>query len=547
MKSALSLNIFKTEVPLNLARHLACAAALILVLPGCRAHSKSHNVNGSTASVLRYPIPIEPQSLDPAKTDSGETNELLANIYEAPVILGPDNLIDPGLAEKWDISKDGKTYTFHLHPKARFHKPYARSVTSEDVKYSLERALLPDTRSPYATTTFEDIEGAKEVIGGKQRELSGFRVIDPQTFSITLTRPRSYFLGAMRYCFVVCRESIERNHGRIDEHAAIGTGPFRLTEYRHGSRVALEANAEYYRGAPKLARIERPIVHDMHTAHAMYEAGDIDMCLASTPDIARDLKDPKFRDQAKAFAQASTWHLGFQEEQQPIFRDRRVRRAIAMCIDRDEDARIAFGGIRARADSFLPPMLAAHNPAAKSPPYSPSAARALFAEAGYAGGRGFPNLTLTIGEGAPGNASEAQIIRSKLKTILGIEVAIREQETATFEADLIHGKLPMWLIGQGGSFEPRDYLSVFFRTGGRYNYHGYSNPKFDSLADSADAEMDGKKRIVLYRAAEQIILEDVPVIPLSYPVNGILMKPYVRDLQVNGNDIMPHYHTRIGR
>src|SRR5206468_769258 len=130
------------------------------------------------------------------------------------------------------------------------------------------------------------IVGAEEVAAGKSRELSGVTVMDSHVVEITLDRPRGFFLGQLTYPtgWVVCREAVEKSGGVMDEKAVIGTGPFRLTEYRHGYRLTLEANPEYYGGRPPLDRIERPIVLDFHTAHAMYENGEIDSCLMALTD-----------------------------------------------------------------------------------------------------------------------------------------------------------------------------------------------------------------------------------------------------------------------
>src|SRR5207249_4259214 len=156
------------------------------------------------------------------------------------------------LAEKWDISQDGLTYTFHMRQNVRFHN--GRALTAADVKYSLERALWPETRSSSALNYLGFIKGASDVANGKRKDLVGVKVAEPLIVRITLTRPRGYFLQSLAYAtgWIVCREAIEKNRGVLNEGAAIGTGPFKLEDYRHGAKVILAANAGYWGGKPPL-------------------------------------------------------------------------------------------------------------------------------------------------------------------------------------------------------------------------------------------------------------------------------------------------------
>lgn len=521
-----------------------CASVAAIALLDCK--NQRHTQAGTTlAQILRYPIPMEPQSFDPAANGSADTGELLANIYDTVLNIDSHNCIIPWLADKWRISPDGLAYTFHLRPGVKFHKPFARPITADDVKYSIERSMWPETKAPYMGAEFADIQGGTDVLSGKLHDLAGFHVDDPQSFTIRLTRPRGYFLSNMTSATVVCREAIEKNGGRFDEKAAIGTGPFRFVEYRHGSRVVLEANSEYFNGNPNLARIERPIVTDRQTAHLMYEKGDIDLCFCSDPDLLRDMKDAKLNWECRPFADAYAVYIAFQQDRQPAFRDRRVRRAIMLAIDRDECCRVAYGGLRPKAETWIPPILPASNNSAPKIPYSPAIARELLAAAGFPGGRGFPPLKLTVVEKDPARAAEVQIIRDSLRKNLGVEVNIEERESGTFQADKTNKRIAFWHGGWGGTIEPHDFISLHFHSKGAYNIYGYSNPKVDRLCDAADAETNDEKRFALYRQAEQIVLDDAVIVPLNFEVLPMLVKPYVRNYETNCSNLMPHYHTRI--
>jgi oligopeptide transport system substrate-binding protein len=523
--------------------------ALMILLPvGC---GRGRNAAG-TAAVLRYPLVMELATLDPARNNDIYTAELLQNVYESLVAFDAHNRIAPALAERWEVSADGRTYTFHLRANSRFHAPFARPVTAADVKYSMERALWPETRSPVASNYLAGILGVGDVAAGKRRDLPGVQVVDPRTLTITLDRPRGYFLGALAYptgC-VVCREAIEKNGGLFDEKTAIGTGPFILREYQHGAKVILDANPDYWGGRPRLARIERPIVLDPQTAHLMYENGEVDMIQTARADYVNDQKDPALKAEAKLLPQASVFYLVMHPRLQPAFRDSRVRRAFAEAIDRDQIVRIASLGVWTRADSFMPPGMPGCNPGIRKLPHDPAGARRLLAAAGYPGGRNFPRLTLVYVERQPELSAAAQIIRADLQQNLGITADLQEREMTTFFNDTGNQeKVPFFLTGWIADYpDPQDFLSTLLRTGAPLNHVGYSNPKFDSLCDRADAERDMNKRIPDYRQADQIAMDDVAVFPYAFDKQPMLIKPYVRDYAANLLVFMlPHKTTRIQR
>src|SRR5207253_2812406 len=157
------------------------AVALAIVAFGGCGRSRA---SGGHDHVFRYPIIQEPTTLDPAKIQDVYTNELLQNIFEGLVTFDEQNRVVGALSDRWVISPDGKTYTFHLRTNAKFHSPYGRSVTAEDVKYSLERALRPETGSPTAAGYLSGIVGAEEVAAGKSKELSGVTVVESHMVEI---------------------------------------------------------------------------------------------------------------------------------------------------------------------------------------------------------------------------------------------------------------------------------------------------------------------------------------------------------------------------
>ncbi len=528
-------------------RIVLIALFLMAVTTGCgRGKGGANSTDADGGGVLRYPIVVEPATLDPARLADVYTTELLQNVYEGLIMFDAESRVVPCLAEKWEISPDSKTYTFHLRANAKFHN--GRPVTAADLVYSIERSLK-DPQSPVALNYLEPIVGAKAVHDHKSATLEGVAAPDAHTLVLKIDRPRGYFLGMLAYptAWAVCKEEIEKNGGRLDEQVMAGTGPFKLKEYRHGAKLVLEANADYWGGRPKLDRIERPIVIDYQTAHIKFENGEVDACEMALNDFVNDQKSAALKDQAHAFPYAAIQYVTMHKGLQPAFKDRRVRRAITLAIDRDAIAKSAGKGVWERADSFIPPGMPGTNASFKRIPYDPDAARKLLAEAGYPNGKGFPRITLVYVQKQAESADSANIIRDNLKQNLGIEIDLQERELATFVANTGDREtIAFWTAGWIADYpDPQDFLSTLLRSGAPLNHVAYSNPEFDRLCDQADAESDMGKRIPLYQQADQIAMDDVAILPVLVRKQHYLIKPYVKGFQVNVMMPLAHRGTRI--
>ncbi len=524
-------------------RAVFCLFMLCIAVPGCvRRHDTATRMD-----VLRYPIGAEPSSLDPVTITDPATIELLRNIYEGLVRFDENNQVAPSLAEKWDISPDGKTYTFHLRPGVKFHND--RELAASDVKWSFERSLWPDTKSPVAANYLAGIVGVEDVASGKRRDLAGVSIPDLHTVVIRLKAPRGYFLGELAYNtgWIYCREAIEKTGGRIEQESSIGTGPFKLAGYQHGSKVILDAFAEYWGGRPKLARIERPIVIDPQTAHVKFENGEVDLCDVSLNDYLNDEKSPVLKPQLRLIPQPAVSYLAMGEAEGQPFRDKRIRLAFAQAIDRDAIQATAYRGISPRADGLLPPGLPGYDTGFPKISYDPAAAKRLFTEAGYPEGKGFPSIVLVYTQKAPELGAAAQIIRDNLKQNLGLSVDLQERESATFLSDARAKKLPFHLnVWYADYLDPQNFLPTLLRTGAAVNRVSYSNLRFDALCDQADREHDPSKRIALYQQADRLAMSEAALLPLAYPKAAMLIKPYVKGLSMNLMSLLPHRKTSIG-
>ncbi len=544
---------------------LVCAAAL---LPGCTVTKNppgtgtgggisSGGAVTTNANTLRYALTAEATTLDPATVQDGTTIDLLQCIFEGLVKWDEKNRIVPGMAEKWEISPDGKTYTFHIRHNVKFHN--GREMTAEDIKYSFERSCDPATKSQTASDYLKDIVGAADRIANKAgvSEISGIKVVDPYTLTITIDSPKPYWLGNMTYPtgYVVCKEEISRTGGAVSELSASGTGPFKLAEFKSNYRVVLAANPDYYGGKPKVDFIERPVMIDANLRLNNYEADKLDIVDLSPRDLDRISADPKMSSDLKEFPRAATWYLALnQDAPGSPFTKREVRQAFAMAIDKPEIIRVALKGKATLANAVVPPGMDNYAPKITPLPYDPAKAKALLAKAGYPGGSGFPTLTLSFRQDYPWVADTAQITASQLKANLGITVQLRPMEWGVFLKERTAKSMAFSHLRWGADYlDPQNFLSVLLHSSKKVNGvedHpengvGYNNPEFDRLCDQADVEMDTTKRMALYAQAEQIAINDAPWVTVYYQRDLELIKPRVGHLRDSLLGHLPHLTTTV--
>jgi ABC-type transport system substrate-binding protein len=528
------------------AIRLLLSVALCASLPlGC---TKKSGPGG--AAILRYALQNRPTSLDPHTVEDGDTIDMIQQIFEGLVAWNEKSETVPNIAEKWDISPDGTVYTFHLKAGVKFHPPSGREVTAHDFVYSFTRALSPSTKSPTAAAYMDDIVGAKDLLEGRARTLKGVEAVDTRTFKVTIDRRKPYFLGKLTYptAFVVCREEVEKNGGRIDEKNMVGTGPFKLKEYRAGYSVSMSANTEYHRGRPLLDGIERPVLNDSNTRQTRFETNTIDYTDVARADLPRVQQDARLSPLIKQFPRAAIWYLGLNMDAYPPFRDKRVRQAFAHAINRREIVRLVMRDTAETAKAIVPPGVPGHNPSIREMEYNPKLAQELLAKAGYPGGRGLPRFTITFRQGYKHIEDTSVAIRNDLKQNLGVECDIQAVEWAQF-LDMRRKKvMPCFHMRWMADYlDPQNFLTFLLKSDAPENYTGYKNSAVDKLLTEADSEADPGKRIKMYQEAEQIIIEDAAWVPIYYQRDVELVSSAVSGLRDCLMGHLPHLTTRINR
>lgn len=528
---------------------LGLVGALALVsLVGCgqRGFSERTQPGSATVQTFRYPIVTSPTTLDPHKVEDGDTIDALQQTFEGLVAWGEDSRVKPMLAE-WKEEDGGKSYLFTLKPGVKFHN--GRAVTADDVKWSLERATNPKLASTVAATYLSDIVGVKEKLAGKATELKGVEVVSPTEVRITIDQPRPYFLGKMTYLVtaVLPKESVPADAEITKVEQMVGTGPFRTTRYEPDQLLVQEAFADYHGGKPQVDQINRPVIKDAATRLNKYKAGDLDLIMLERQDIAGLQKDSQYSSHLKFFDRPSVWYVGMAPNAYPPFRDRRVRRAFAMAIDKETIVKEILGGVNKVATGILPPGVDGAREQAQTIAFDPEAARKLLAEAGYPGGKGLPPLEFNFRERRDVQLV-ADAVAAQLKENLGVTTNQRMMEWGAYLEKRNRGQLQLFHMRWAADYlDPENFLSLMLTTNGPENRMGYSNPEFDRLCREADTMPNGPERMAKYAQAEDLVLQDAPWVPIYFQRDAELIQPHVQGLRESAFGHLPHVTVRIAK
>lgn len=478
----------------------------------------------------------EPKTLDPAVATGFLEARILDCLFEGLVGYDPDRYTPiPGVAERWEISPDGRVYTFHLRHDARWSD--GAPVRAEDFRYSWKRALDPETASEYAYQLYP-IRNAKPFNEGQLQDFGqvGVECPDPLTVRVTLEKPTPYFLEIAGFMTLLPahRTSIEK-HGSdwIKPGKMVSNGPFVLEDWRPNHRIVVQKNPHYWdRGRVRLGRVAVYATNSSITTFNLYEAGVADWIPSVPLHITEAVRTrPDFH----AWQQLGTNFIRFNVTGKP-FDDVRVRKAFALVIDRDLIVEQVLRCGETPARVFVPPKLAELT-GYRSPEglaFNPDEARRLLREAGFPEGHGFPgNLSLTIAQ-REDSVHLAEVIREMWKKELGVEIRIAQQEWKVF-LDTVHSlQYDLALLGWIGDYQdPNTFLNMFV-TGGDQNETGWGKAQYDAWIEGAASEPLSERRWQLFFQAEKMLVEEeAPITVLYHFSNRNLWKPWVKGIGQN--------------
>ena len=472
------------------------------------------------ALVLAGGETTNPREYDPATTH-GSGDKL---VYSGLVSFDPNLNITPDLAQSWDVSGGGTVYTFHLRENARFHDN--RFVTAQDFVYSWERAVSPATGSDTAMTYLSDIVGVSEMAAGLDDHISGLKVINDLTLEVTIDAPKPYFILKLTYptAFVVDLNNVEK--GGDWYRQPNGTGPYKLIEWTSFERIVYEANPDFYLGAPSIPYV----ILNLYAGdpQRLYETDEVDITGVYSIERFLDPAEP-LHDELISGVGLCTGYVVF-DTTRPPFDDVNVRKAFSMAFNRQQYIDIVMGGHALPAVGLYPPGLPGFSYELKGLPYDPEQARELLKQSKYGSAQGLPPIVYTdAGIGSNVSADVAAMAEMWQKN-LGVTITVENIEPNFFSEQVYSGNHGQ-LLSSGWCADypdPENFADILFHTGSNQNSGGYSNPALDAILEQARVEQDVTKRIGLYQQAEQMLVDDAPVLFTTHSLSYQLVKPYVK-------------------
>lgn len=524
-----------------------CAAVLAMtlgfsVLIGCGSGAGS----SASANAITYNLNSDPKTLDPALNQAVDSSIVMANLFVGLCKLDENDKAIPGVAESWDVSEDGLKYTFHLRDSKWSN---GDSVTAQDFEYAWKRVLNPATAAAYAYQ-MEYLKGATEYNTGKgSADEVGVKAIDDKTLEVTLAQPCSYFLELTAFpCYYpVNKNVVEGNESWATKaETYVSNGPFKMTDYRIKDQIVLEKNENYFdTDKVKLDKVTMKLVTETTSAWASYKAGDFDM-VNNVP--SSETESALADGSAQAYSALSNYFyvVNLDEEKASAIdpaaakalSDVRVRKALNLALDRPAIVNNVTKTGDTPAHGFVPTGMVSEygKDFAETEYFKPEGnveeAKALLAEAGYPNGEGFPTIVLSYNPDDP-NQDVAQAVQDMWKKNLGINIELQSQEWKVFQTTRSSGNYELARHAWSGDYtDPMTFLDMWESTSG-LNVAKYSNPEYDKLIQAAKVEQDSAKRLEYLHSAEDILMEDMPVIPVYYKVEVKGVKDYLKGVRVS--------------
>jgi peptide/nickel transport system substrate-binding protein len=475
-----------------------------------------------TASILIAAQGSEPDQLDPHMTSAYASFQVLENVYDTLVQPAADLSMEPALAESWQISDDNLTWTFRLRQGVTFHN--GRTLVAADVVYSYERIIA---------------EGAN---GWRFGAVESVTAPDDATVVITLSQPSPNLLvsiGGFKGMAIIPREIVE--DGTIGTRP-VGTGPFRFVSRSPGQGIRLERNPDYWRadeGLPRLEGIQFIQIPDAGTKLTALRTGEVHWIDTVPPQNIDTLAAESGITVGRV--PGGDYHYFAMNQNRPPFNDVRVRRALAMAINRDEIAEAAQFGAASANQTAIPASNAAwHFDYAPFAVADVAGARTLLNQAGAS------NLTFSflVSSDFPETVTQAQVIAAQLAP-LGITVQINDVEFSTWLAMQGDGDFDAFMLSWIGNIDPDDFYYAQHHSTGGFNFQGYANDEVDRLLDAARVETDQAARKSLYDQAARIIVDEASYIYLYNPENLNAWRNAVVGYETRGDNAVRFVETSL--
>lgn len=518
----------------------------------------------------------ELRSLDPVGVNDATSHHIADQIYDNLISYDENLHLIPALAERWEIAPDGMSYTYYLRKGVYFHDDpcfpdgKGREFTAQDVKYSLTRVCDARTRTLGAEYFKDKVKGAAEYYAAtiqaqktstepSVKEVSGFVIVDPYTFRIDMVKPFApfeYYL-TLGVTLIHPREAVEKYQKDFFQHP-VGTGPFQFISWTPERECILKRNPRYWQKdeqgnqLPYLEGIRFSFMKDLNNQFIECRNGNLEESYRIPSEFFKDVVDEQ-KNPKPEYQKYQVLHKPALSSQYygmlctgKMFSDKRLRQALNYGIDREQIVKYVLKGQSAGPGihGLVPPQMVDYNGTTiKGYNYDLEKARALLTEAGYPGGKGL-EISLQLNNGGGRNLQVAEAIQAQLSKNLGIKVNLKQVEFARHLDEVDAGKVEFFRLGWIADYpDPETFLNLFFGKlvpdpdrPSPINHTRYKNPAFDDILMQALSTTDRMKRMELYRQAEQIAINDAPIMVLMYDEDYRMLQKYVEGYKNNAMD-----------
>lgn len=481
-----------------------------------------------------YNLGADPKTIDPQLNSAVDGSTVINNAFEGLMREADNCKIVEGVAESHEVSDDEMHYTFHLRKDAKWSD--GKPVVAGDFEYAWKRALNKDTAAEYAYQLYYIKNGEAFHAGKAKEEDVGVKAVDDYTLEVDLESPTKYFLSLTAFptYFPVRKDVVESAKDRwaLSPDTYISNGPFKMSEWKEKESITFVKNENYWnKDAVKLETLEMRLIDDEITYLNAFKSGELDIIEAppqsELPGLLAD-------GTAKSYVNLGTYFYAINvsdkaKEVDPAAAEAisnpKVRKALSLALDRQLIVDKVSQGGQKPALSYVPEGIV--DSAGKNfvknylkPTADIEQAKKLLEEAGYPNGEGMPTLTLTFNT-SQGHQNVAQAVQDMWKKNLGINVELKNEEWAVFQDTRNNFQYIIARHGWSADYnDPMTFLDMW-TTGNGQNNIGYANPKYDEKIKAARAELDDAKRTQILHEAEDMLMEDMPIIPVYY-YNSIL-------------------------
>lgn len=447
----------------------------------------------------------DPRSLDPALSTDVPTGRAVAYVFDGLTRFTPDARVEPALAERWDASPDGARFVFHLRRGVTFTDGTA--LTARNVVSSWQRALDPATKGGRAEP-LQPIRGARDFAAGKAKTISGLSAPNDSTIVVQLEEPLGIFpkLLAMPVASIV--------PSNMSSERPVGTGPWRLVEWKHDDYLLFARNTDYWGGIPTADSLRARIISEPSTAVAEFESGNVDVLLIPASETQQWEEDESKRDLLMSVPALQLVYIGINTTRGPL-KDQRVRQAINLAIDRKLIVQQLISGRGRLAAGVIPPSLGGADTMRASYPFDAGRAKQLLADAGFPNG---VDVELWVGSN-PVYGRIAETVQAYLSQA-GIRTKIVQRESAAAREAARNGQTDMILKDWYADYpDAENFLYPLLHSankgvGGNVSF--FQNAEFDRIVSQARREPDEAKRNVLYRQADSLAFNEAPMVFLFF-------------------------------